>query len=98
LVKLLEATPEYKPNEKELKVENLKALVDIMLEKNTAAIKAGTDLNHIRMARNEILYDEQMGLVALSRSIKAYMKSVYGTNHPKFKEVAGISFRGLYSK
>jgi hypothetical protein len=98
MIKLLEATPEYKPNENDLKVENLKTLVEMMLEKNSAVIKTGTELNHIRMTRNEILYDEQMGLVALSKNIKAYMKSVYGTNHPKFKEVYGISFRSLIKK
>jgi hypothetical protein len=87
MIKLLEATPEYKPNENDLKVENLKTLVEMMLEKNSAVIKTGTELNHIRMTRNEILYDEQIGLVALSKNIKSYMKSVYGTNHPKFKEV-----------
>jgi hypothetical protein len=93
LVNLLSGAPEYTPNEPELTIAALKSHLQQMLEANKEANKAVTELNKLKMARDKALYDEQTGLVALSKSIKAYFKSVYGTNHPQYKEVSKIPFR-----
>jgi hypothetical protein len=97
-IKLLEATPEYKPNEAELKTENLNAHRDLLLERNKVAFKANTEMNKLRITRNDVLYDETAGLVALAKSVKAYLRSAYGTNDPRFKAVNSIPFRGMKKK
>lgn len=92
LIKLLASVPQYAPNEADLKVTALTALYNDLKAKNLAVINAEVPLNNARMARNDIMYKENVGLVDIALDIKTYIKSVYGATSPQFKQISGLKF------
>lgn len=92
LIQLLLTIPEYKPNETELKTDSLTALYTDLNAKNSAVLASTIPLNNARIARNEILYKADTGLVDIAMSAKAYLKSVFGASSPQYKMVAGLKF------
>lgn len=92
LVKLLASVPEYAPNETELKVDTLAALYTTLNEKNLAVINATAPLNNARIARDEVLYAPNTGIVDISADVKTYMKSAFGASSPQFKAISGLAF------
>ncbi|MDZ4665897.1 MAG: hypothetical protein SGJ15_13545 [Bacteroidota bacterium] len=59
---------------------------------NTAVINTTTDLLNSIIARNELLYQKQTGLVTIANEVKFYVKSVFGSKSAEFKEVSRIKF------
>lgn len=92
LIDLLASVPAYNPNETELKISGLNALLASMKAANTAVINATTVLNNMRITRNDVLYKTDNGLVDVAQQCKSYVKSIYGAQHPKYKEVSKIKF------
>jgi hypothetical protein len=92
LIQLLASQPGYAPNETDLKVATLTALLADMRTKNTAAINALTPLSNARIARNTILYATGTGLVDTAGEVKKYVKSVFGGTSPQYKQVSGLKF------
>lgn len=95
MIELLSSIPAYNPNENELKISGLNTLLTQMKATNTAVITATTNTINARINRNEILYKKGAGLIDVAMECKAYVKSVYGSTHPKYKEVSGIVFKRL---
>ena len=93
LIKVLASNPLYAPNENDLKVETLTALYNNLLAKNTAVIAATVPLSNARIARNQILYNPQTGLVDIALETKTYVKSVFGATSPQYKQIAAIEFK-----
>ena len=92
LIKLLASVPQYAPNEADLKVTALTALYNDLKAKNLAVINTEVPLNNARIARNDIMYKENIGLVDIALDIKTYIKSVYGATSPQFKQISGLKF------
>ena len=92
LIKLLASVPQYAPNEVDLKVTALTALYNDLKAKNLAVINTEVPLNNARIARNDIMYKENIGLVDIALDIKTYIKSVYGATSPQFKQISGLKF------
>lgn len=92
LIKLLSSIPAYAPNEKELKVEALTALYNDLKAKNMAVINAETPLSTARIARNEILYKQNAGIVDITVDVKNYVKSVFGATSPQYKLISNLKF------
>ena len=92
LIQLLASLTGYTPNENDLKVTSLTALLADMRTKNTAAINAFTPLSNARIARNNILYATGTGLVDIAGEVKKYVKSVFGGTSPQYKQVSGLQF------
>lgn len=92
LKELLEEEPLYKPNETDLKITTLTTQITDMATKNTAVISATTTLSNARVARNHVLYDKNTGLVDVALEVKKYVKSVFGTSSPEYKQVSKIKF------
>ena len=92
LIKLLASVPQYAPNEADLKVTALTALYTDLKAKNLAVINTEVPLNNARIARNDIMYKENIGLVDIALDIKTYIKSVYGATSPQFKQISGLKF------
>ena len=92
LVQLLSAQPGYAPNETDLQVASLTTLLADMRTKNTDAINALTPVSNSRIARNNILYTEDTGLVDIAGDVKKYVKSVFGASSPQYKQVSGLKF------
>jgi hypothetical protein len=93
LINLLGSIPEYKPNETELQVASLTALLADLRAKNEAAVNAAIPVSNARIARNEVLYKEGTGLVDNALNIKAYVKSVFGATSPQYRQISGLEFK-----
>ena len=92
LVQLLAAQSGYAPNENDLTVAALTNLLTSMRTVNTAAKEAYTPLSNARIARNEILYQPDTGLVDIAGAAKKYVKSVFGATSPQYKQLSGLKF------
>lgn len=92
LLKLLAGIPLYAPNEAELKLTALIALYNDLKAKNNAVLTATVALSNARIARNDVLYKPNTGLVDLAIDVKTYVKSVYGATSQQYKQISGLRF------
>lgn len=60
--------------------------------KNTAVITAEARLKSARIYRDNMLYKPFTGIVDTVADAKAYIKSVFGTSSPQFKQVSRLRF------
>lgn len=93
LIQLLNTIELYAPNETELKTTTLTTLYNDLKAKNTAVVNATTPLSNARIARNEILYKENTGLVDTALDVKTYIKSLFGATSPQYKQVSKLEFK-----
>jgi hypothetical protein len=95
LVNLLATTPEYTPNEPELKLDAVKAFSASLRAKNNAVNAANAALIAARTTRNRELYEPDKGLVDLCLNAKLYVKALFGQSGPEYKSVAKIELRDI---
>lgn len=93
LIELLDSSG-YAPNEPELKLAALTAYSTSLKNANTAVINATTPVSNSRITRDEALYADGTGLVALAGLVKKYVKSLYGADAPQYQQIAGLEFKG----
>lgn len=93
LIKFLSTVKEYAPNEADLKITSLSALYADLMLKNSAVITAATPLSNARISRDTVLYREGTGLVDIALSTKTYIKSIYGSSSPQYRQVSKLTFR-----
>ena len=91
-IQYLAATPEYAPNEEDIKLPALKALAVDLRAKNTACNNAKVAIDNARMARNRALYEPLTGLVDVALDAKTYIKSLFGATSPEYKLIGKIEF------
>jgi len=92
LIKLLISVTAYAPNEEDLKVTALTTFYNDLKAKNTAVLAAEIPLSSARIARNDVLYKPNIGIVDTSVDVKSYVKSVYGATSPQYKLISGLKF------
>lgn len=92
LIALLHTIPEYSPNEEELKIETLQALLSDLKAKNSEVIKTYLVLETSRGVRNDVLYKPISGLIDISSDVKSYIKSVFGVTSTQYKLVSKLRF------
>jgi hypothetical protein len=92
LIKLLTSVTAYAPNEADLKVTTLTTVYNDLKAKNTAVTTAEAPLTNARIARNDVLYKTNTGVVDTSVDVKSYIKSVYGATSPQYKAISGLKF------
>lgn len=93
IIVALEAQPIYKPNEEELKLTTLKQKLEDLQAKNTALLTAYTAYTNARIERDQALYNPLTGLVQTAKEVKLYVKSVFGTTSPQYKQLSGLAFK-----
>ncbi len=93
LINLLNTIPLYVPNERELTIDSLTSLSNKLKEKNSAVIASVTPLSNARLARNNVLYKTDTGLVDTAMDAKFYIKSLFGATSPEYKQVSKLEFR-----
>jgi hypothetical protein len=93
LLATLAAEPTYNPNETELTLSSLNTLLTELRTKNTAVLTATTTLSNARIARNKILYNKTNGILIIAKETKQYIKSLYGTTSPQYKQVREVKFK-----
>jgi hypothetical protein len=94
-VEALASTPEYNPNEEELKIVSLKAFAAELRALNNECNTASCALYGARTARNTELYAPSTGLVDLAITAKTYVKSAFGAASPEYKRIASIKFKTI---
>ena len=92
LIVVLSAEPSYQPNENELKLTTLNALHTDLTTRNTNVGNAWASLSNARLNRYKMLYGEGMGMVDVATAVKNYVRSIYGSSSPQFKQVSGLRF------
>lgn len=97
LIKLLSSVQQYTPNEADLKIASLTALHADLKAKHLDVINAETPLNNARIARNDVMYKDNVGLVDVSTDVKTYIKSVFGATSPQYKTVSSLKFTKYYN-
>lgn len=93
LEKLIAAQPQYSPNEMDLQKHTLKTLLADLRVKNDAVINAYVPLSSKRIARDAVLYNDTNGLVKIAGDVKRYVKSVFGSDDPQFKQINELKFK-----
>jgi hypothetical protein len=93
LIKLLIGIALYAPNEADMKTAALTTFYTDLKTKNTAVVTAAVALTNARIARNEIFYKLNVGLVDLTIDIKNYIRSIYGSGSPQLKQVTKLAFK-----
>ncbi|WP_449389405.1 hypothetical protein [Chryseobacterium lineare] len=92
LIQVLEQSAAYNPNEEELKTIALKDKLADMKSKNTTLIHANTEYSNARLSRDQILYNNLMGLCQIAKEVKQYVKSVFGATSPQYKQILSLIF------
>ena len=95
LIKLLESVDAYARNEAELAIAGLKTYYDSLAAKNKEAVDTTSPLSNARIARNELFNADKIGMVAVTKDVKAYVKSVYGASSPQYKQVSKLQFKKI---
>jgi hypothetical protein len=92
MIDLLGTIPAYAPNENDLKIASLNALLAAMKASNTVVINATTNVKNAAILRNGLLYKDVTGLCDVAQEVKDYVKSVYGATSGQYKTVRAIKF------
>lgn len=92
MITLLSSEALYLPNENDLKTTALNTLLTSLRSANTAVINATTSLSNARIARNKVLYATDTGIHDIALEVKKYIKSVFGTSSPEYKQVSKLKF------
>ncbi|MFZ4800227.1 MAG: hypothetical protein ACOYMA_22245 [Bacteroidia bacterium] len=95
LVEVLKATPEFKPNEEELKITSLSAKLELMRLSNQIVSESTVNLSKVRFDRNQIMYLQENNLVDTAMAVKNYSKSVFGARSIQNKQLSGMRFTKL---
>ena len=92
LIKHLTSIPLYAPNEADLKVATLTTMLNDLKAKNTAVVATLVSLSNARIARNDLMYKANTGMLDIALDSKAYIKSAFGATSPQYKQVSKLKF------
>jgi hypothetical protein len=92
LTQLLSEQPGYHPNEPDLQLSSLQALLADFRKNNEAVKTTQMLLSNARISRNKLFYDRETGLVKVASDVKKYVKSVFGASSPEYNQVRGVEF------
>jgi hypothetical protein len=93
LIEVLTQSTFYSPNETELQLTALNAKLSDLQTKNLNLINSYTNYSNAIIERNVILYNPLTGLIQTAKEVKFYVKSVFGTNSPQYRQVSGLEFK-----
>lgn len=83
----------YNPNEEDLKITSLQALLTNLRNLNSEAKEASIEVENARILRNIILKDPETGVIATSKDVKNYVMSLYGFDSNQYNQVKSLQFR-----
>jgi hypothetical protein len=92
-VSILANVPSYNPNEPDLKVAALQAVVADLDAKNSAVNAAFVPLSQARGVRDGLLYLNDDCVVNRAALVKAYVQAAFGRDSQLFKQIKGLDFR-----
>lgn len=92
LTQLLMEQPGYNPNEADLQLTSLQALLADFRKNNEVVKTTQMQLSNARISRNKLFYHRETGLVKVTTEVKKYVKSVFGATSPEYAQVSGVEF------
>ena len=92
LISFLQTVPEYNPNEEELKITTLQALLSDLKDKNISVMQNRIAEDTVRGVRKSVQNTPLTGLVDIANDVKSYIKSVFGVNSTQYKLVSKLRF------
>jgi len=93
IIKLLKTYPLYVPSQNELKVSKLEGFFAILYHKNNEVKQNNAWLSNACLIRDEVLYRDHNGLVALAGIAKMYIKYHFGWDSEQFKQVSSLMIK-----
>ncbi len=90
LLELLAEIPQYNPNESPIQLAQLQSYSNQLQAINDTLMQVNNDFANAKINRDTQLYGTATGLVDTAYNIKAYVKSIYGPQNPKYKLISGI--------
>lgn len=93
LIELLK-TPgaNYAPNEDDLKLVAISAQLAALKTANTNVSNSYAAISAARISRDKTLYKDKVGLYDITLAVKDYVKSLYGSTAPEYKQLSKIKF------
>lgn len=91
-VAFLENYSEYAPNEVELKLVTLRNYGNDLANYTNVLNQKSIALRNERILRDKMLYNEENGVIILTKLIKKYIKSVFGASSEEYKTISKIAF------
>jgi len=92
LITLLKDETNFAPNETDLTVTAITAMVAQMKAANDACYDADTDFINAIITRNKLMYTPKTGLCDIALMAKDYVSSVFGLDSKEYKEILSIKF------
>lgn len=93
LITILDITASYNPNEADLKIAQLNTYKNELIAHNTAVINAHAAVSTARIARDKLLYTKTESAYVRFMETKAYIRSIFGTYSPEYKQISSLSFK-----
>ena len=95
LLQLLSSIANYNPNEDDLKLVSLNTYKESLMNATQAVVQTEAALNKMFIERDQVLYDDETGLISIAQNVKKYVKSAYGATSPEYITVSKIAFSTL---
>lgn len=95
LIAILSTEPTYLPNENELKIVTLNALLTNLKNLNMAVANTYTTVSNARISRDASMYNPTNGIIQIAKEVKGYVKSVFGASSSQYKQVSGLEFKTI---
>lgn len=93
LVAIVGTVAGYAPNEANLSIAGLNALVADLKAKNTAVNTTFAPMSAARGLRDQLLYLNEDSVVNNALLVKAYVRAALGPSSQLFKQIKGLEFR-----
>jgi hypothetical protein len=95
IIKTLIGIPQYQPNEVDITTAALTTLYNDLHAKNAAVVSAHVDLSNANIARYNLCYAPNTGMVDLTIDVKNYVKSISGAVAPQYKQISKLPFKNF---
>ena len=92
LIELLKTVTDYKPNETELQITSLHALLADLKDANNGLGSLLAAAMTARNTRDNTLYLADRGIVDVVLKCKDYVKGLYGSKSAEYKMVSSLKF------
>lgn len=89
---LLAAEPLYAPNETDLQIAALNAIVADLQAKNDAVSQTFVPLSNARALRDQLLYINKDCVINVALACKDYVEGAFGSDSTLFKQIKGLKF------
>lgn len=95
LIAVLREHPMYAPNEEDLQLPALETKLSGFKKHNSNVIASYTVYNNTIIGRDFTLYNPLTGLVQTAKEVKKYVKSIFTTNSPQYKQISALEFKTI---